>query len=111
MQFLQDVHLKPQLQLSSGQQSTITGAANNINGFDIGSSGATLIGVDNSSTPSNMDPPSENVNGGAIATPSTINAANHNRPETTDVNLDSEEKDEFVEIKVSPKLLSRTWPS
>ena len=94
---LQDVHLKPQLQLSAGN-STLTTVTNNINGNEINSS-ATSVDIGNSGTSSNMEPAVESVQSNS-ATTSALSAAKHNGNGIVDVNLESEERDEFVEIKV-----------
>ena len=94
---LQDVHLKPQLQLSAGN-STLTTVTNNINGNEINSS-ATSVDIGNSGSSSNMEPAVESVQSNS-ATTSALSAAKHNGNGIVDVNLESEERDEFVEIKV-----------
>ena len=50
-----------------------------------------------------MDAPTENLN--INVTPSSASAAKHNLAENVEVSLESEEKDEFIEIKVCPKVI------
>ena len=95
---LQDVHLKPQLQLSSGSHSTPNTATNNINGNE-NNSLATSVNIGNTGTSSNMEPAAESVQSNS-ATTSALSAAKHNGNGIVDVNLESEERDEFVDIKV-----------
>ena len=90
--------MKPQLQLSAGQHSTISTASNNINGNEINSS-STSVDLGNSGTSSNMESAAESTQSNS-ATTSTLSAANHNGNGIVDVNLESEERDEFVDIKV-----------
>ena len=90
--------MKPQLQLSAGQHSTISTASNNINGNEINSS-STSVDLGNSGTSSNMESAAESIQSNS-ATTSTLSAANHNGNGIVDVNLESEERDEFVDIKV-----------
>ena len=94
----QDVHLKPQLQLSAGQHSTLTTATNNINSNENNSS-ATSIDIRNSATASNMESAAEIIETSSAAK-STLSDSNHNGNGIVDVNLESEERDEFVDIKV-----------
>lgn len=94
----QDVHLKPQLQLSAGQHSTLTTATNNINSNENNSS-ATSIDIRSSATASNMESAAEIIQTNSAAK-STLSESNHNGNGIVDVNLESEERDEFVDIKV-----------
>lgn len=91
--------MKPQLQLSEAKHSPVI-SENNINDnqtentsvisndTDI-STATTAMNVSAATTKSNM----------AAASPEN-HAANHNGSETVDINLDSEETDEFIDIKV-----------
>jgi len=97
----EDVHLKPQLQLSAGQHSAVSAVTNNTNGNESKSTGATSFGVDNNSiTPTNMDAPTESFKNSATAATS-LNGMNSNGTGIVDINLDSEERDEFIDIKVT----------
>jgi len=94
----EDVHLKPQLQLSAGQNPTITSVTNHSNEND--KTVSTSVSTDNSKTQSNMEETSEPFrNGASVSSPS--NGTKHNGAEDEDINLESEERDEFIDIKVT----------
>jgi len=94
----EDVHLKPQLQLSAGQNPTITSVTNRTNENEKVVSPS--VPTDNSKTQSNMEETSETFrNGASVSSPS--NGTKHNGAEDVDINLESEERDEFIDIKVT----------
>jgi len=94
----EDVHLKPQLQLSAGQNPTITSVTNHTNENEKVVSPS--VPTDNSKTQSNMEETSETFrNGASVSSPS--NGTKHNGAEDVDINLESEERDEFIDIKVT----------
>ena len=89
--------MKPQLQLSAGQNPTITSVTNHTNEND--KTVSTSVSTDNSKTQSNMEETSEPFrNGASVSSPS--NGTKHNGAEDVDINLESEERDEFIDIKV-----------
>lgn len=98
----QDVHLKPQLQLSAGgHQSTVAGVDNSLNGSEIGSSANISSGVDNTNIMPKMDLPPENLSNNTETASLVGKNVNSSRLETTEVALELEERDEFIEIKVT----------
>ena len=87
--------MKPQLQLSAGQNPTITSVTNHTNENEK----TVSISTDNSKTQSNMEETSEPFrNGASVSSPS--NGTKHNGAEDVDINLEAEERDEFIDIKV-----------
>ena len=89
--------MKPQLQLSAGQNPTITSVTNHTNENEKVVSPS--VPTNNSKTQSNMEETSETFrNGASVSSPS--NGTKHNGAEDVDINLESEERDEFIDIKV-----------
>ena len=85
------------MQLSAGQTPTITSVTNHINESE--KSVSTPVSTESTKSQSNMEGTSEPFkNGTSVSSPS--NGANHNGAQDVDVNLESEERDEFIDIKV-----------
>ena len=99
--------MKPQLQLSAGQNPTITSVTNHTNENE--NSVTAPVSTDSNKTNSNMEGIAEPFKNGANA--STSNGSNHNGAVDIDVNLESEERDEFIDIKVSLEFLLEHYSS
>ena len=102
---MQDVHLKPQLQLSAGQNTNITTVTNHI---DEKVKSTTPASTDSAKSQSNMEGASEPYTNGNTSVSSASNAPKQNGAEDEDVNLESEERDEFIDIKVSLAVILTT---
>ena len=97
---LQDVHLKPQLQLSDAKHSPAT-SVNNINDNQTENTSAIPNDTDISTATTAMNASAASTKSNMAAGSPENHADNHNGSETVDINLDSEERDEFIDIKVN----------
>jgi len=96
----EDVHLKPQLQLSESKHSPAT-SVNNINDNQTENTSAIPNDTDISTATTAMNASAASTKSNMAAGSPENHAANHNGSETVDINLDSEERDEFIDIKVT----------
>ena len=97
--------MKPQLQLSEAKHSPVT-SVNNINDNQTENTSAISNDTDISTATTGMNAsPATTKSNMAAASPEN-HAANHNGSETVDINLDSEERDEFIDIKVTRQCAS-----
>ena len=85
------------MQLSAGQNPTITTVTNHIDEKE--KLTTTPVSSDSTKSQSNMEASEPFTNGISVVS-SASSAPNHNGADV-DVNLESEERDEFIEIKVS----------
>merc|ERR1719510_816495 len=96
----EDVHLKPQLQLSEAKHSPVT-SVNSITDNQTENTSAISNDTDISTATTGMNAsPATTKSNMAAASPEN-HAANHNGSETVDINLELEERDEFIDIKVT----------
>merc|ERR1719510_2412877 len=96
----EDVHLKPQLQLSEAKHAPVTSVNSITDNQTENTSAISNDTVISTATTGMNASPATTKSNMAAASPEN-HAANHNGSETVDINLDSEERDEFIDIKVT----------
>ena len=92
--------MKPQLQLSEAKHSPAT-SVNNINDNQTENTSAIPNDTNISTATTAMNASAASTKSNMAAGSFENHAANHNGSETVDINLDSEERDEFIDIKVN----------
>ena len=98
--------MKPQLQLSEAKHSPVSGV-NNINDNQTENTSSISNDTNISTATTAMNASAATTKSNMAAASHENHAANHNGSETVDINLDSEERDEFIDIKVNMQCVAR----